>query len=229
MKLKHAKKTSGFTLVELLVVIAIIAALAAISSPIILRQVKRSRATAATNNAKDIYQGLRDFSTSYGASVGSDTGDKVESGWAGTDANDYLTLLFDSGIVQDEKPFYVNIGTKYAEGDGDISSGNILEDGANSFAVFVLAGNDGVPIIDIANAPLMSCPFDTVNGTATTYQSNIYDKAAFGGKAVVLRADGSAVSFGLKADGTLVTDALKSTTGSSVQTDYTLIAQTPSS
>ena len=60
MKLKHAKNNAGFTLVELLVVIAIIASLAAISSPIIIKQIAKSRATQAINNAKDIAIGIKD-------------------------------------------------------------------------------------------------------------------------------------------------------------------------
>jgi len=192
MKLKHNKNNSGFTLVELLVVIAIIAALAAISSPIILRQQKKGRLTQASNNARDIYHGIKDFADDTTGSAPA----------LSTDTNTSLKVLFEGGYLRDEGPFHIagagslNLG---AAPDGDISTGatGALAAGECAWSLFTvttaITANGhaspvgGIPIIDIANAPLLATPVSAV-GTlaAATFNTN-----SMAGKAVVLTADGS--------------------------------------
>jgi len=203
--------------------------------PIVDRQVRRSRATSATCSLKDIYQGLRDFSQSYGSSVGNDSGRKLDPSFSGSSANDYLRLLFRAGIVSDELPFYTRGVKGTHKGDQDTSGGNALAPGECSFTVYTQTGgtiklkdgpvtygrHHGVPIIDVANAPLMATPCIK----AGTYASsdNLFDYHAFHGRAVILRADGSAVSFGVNEDGTLQGVELKGYDGKSILHHYTAI------
>lgn len=180
MKLKHAKKNSGFTLVELLVVIAIIAALAAISSPIIIRQIARSRATQALNNGKDIYVGLREFAFNRAGVCPATAASSTEA----------LAVLFTSGVVTDEKPFYVKgIDTAYIPGDED----KLLEAGENVYAYY--PGRNIQK--DKADSPIISTPASTA---AVLYTAEFLT-APFGGQAVVINTDGSGVVYGINGTG----------------------------
>ena len=193
MKLKNSKKNSGFTLVELLVVIAIIAGLAAISSPIIIKQIAKARATQAINNAKDIYVGLRDMSMKTGQPL-----PIVKAGTytSGSGSNEILGEVFYQGFLEDEKPFYVKGVVGAVEGDGDIAT-SILEQNSNVFTYFE-NGNTGLginPVTAVANTPLLSSPNVTATGTA--FNVCTYNTAAYGNQAVVLRADGSVSAYNL--------------------------------
>jgi len=177
MKLKYKnKKTAGFTLVELLVVIAIIAALAAISSPIIIRQIARSRATTAISNSKDIYAGVRAFAFERGG----------ETPTPNTDANTSLRTLFATSAITDEKPFFVP--------------------GIDPGFVFAYYGEDttsGVNIVnDEANTPILSAPAIT----AGTIYAGQFAIDSFGGQAVICRKDGSAVVFAINSSDNLLRD-----------------------
>ena len=66
MKMTKTKLAKGFTLVELLVVIAIIAALAALSTPVVLKQQKKASLAQGVNNAKQISYLMKDFEEQNG-------------------------------------------------------------------------------------------------------------------------------------------------------------------
>ena len=70
---------SGFTLVELLVVITIIAALAALSSPVIIRAKRKADQTEAVNNIRQIGISLNEFETEYGSFPDASTAEAVAS------------------------------------------------------------------------------------------------------------------------------------------------------
>ena len=65
MKLKKLSRRKGFTLVELLVVIAIIASLAALSSPVIIRALKKGYMNTASHNARQVHGMLTEFSEEF--------------------------------------------------------------------------------------------------------------------------------------------------------------------
>ena len=195
MKLKHTKKNAGFTLVELLVVIAIIAGLAAISSPIIIRQISRARATQALNNGKDIYVGIRDYAFQRGGAT------------MAAEATSYQTFqrLFNAGILQDEKPFFVTGVTGKELGDEN----NSLDADENVYSYFAASasGGAGANITNGAtNNPIIGAPIGDTDGTMI---ASTWDTAPFGGQAVIVFADGAAITFPL-----LAASAASSTTGS---------------
>ena len=207
MKLKHAKKTSGFTLVELLVVIAIIALLAALSTPIILRQIASARAATAVTNAKDIRIALDNYSKKNNGSCPTFV----------TDSNVTLRLLFSAGVCRDEKPFFVG-GVQSiagaAQGDDDYSGTNALESGENVWSYFQAGTTAPSPERDAADTPVLAVPL-LVNGS--DIYTSTFEIEAFGGQAVVLRTDGSAKIFGLAAaaaDGALDAGTLSNEDGS---------------
>ena len=199
MKLKHAKKNSGFTLVELLVVIAIIAALAAISSPIIIRQIARSRATQAINNSKDIYVAVRDYAFARG-------GKSPDNNGAATSTL-ILNKLFTTGACRDEKPFFVAGINGLAAGneDADLTSlaGTDTENAFNYFVHTAASGGNGETAgqgVNITNGasnnPVLTTPQGSV--TAGTLVAFRWDTAPFGGQAVVLYSDGAAQAYDIK-------------------------------
>ncbi|MGB1874861.1 MAG: type II secretion system protein, partial [Akkermansiaceae bacterium] len=67
MKMTKHNMAKGFTLVELLVVIAIIAALAALSTPVVLKQQKKAALAEAINNAKQIGYLMKDYDDQFGS------------------------------------------------------------------------------------------------------------------------------------------------------------------
>lgn len=194
MKLKNTKKNSGFTLVELLVVIAIIAGLAAISSPIIIRQIARSRATQALNNGKDIYIGLRDYAFSRGGKTP-----------LAADSTASLNVLFTTGVLVDDKPFFVS-GTPIT--DTPPNGDKVLDAGQNIYSTF----SDGAEAPNItngsANNPVLATP---ISGSGAGIDDATFFSAAFGGQGVVIFADGAGVVFNLAGgagSGTTATGAI---------------------
>jgi len=183
-KILFVRHKQGFTLVELLVVIAIIASLAAISAPIMLREIARSRATQALNNGKDIYAGIRDHAFQ-------NSGRSVTRGSESTSSG-IFTNLFDAGFIRDEKSFFVRGFPGKVEGNGD----GMLETDENCFSVFVdQSSGEGVNIQNAPpNAPLLASPFGDASGTLVDSRWNF---SAYGGLCVVVYWDGAAIAYNL--------------------------------
>lgn len=182
---------AGFTLVELLVVIAIMAALAALSSPIIIRQIARARSARALNNAHDVAIGMYSFHNNYGTLPSNTTATRF--GTATASANDYFEQLIVTAVVQVEKSFYVRTdlpGSSPAEPDELLTPGNALAPGENVWAYFIKTTGQGTNIsASHANTPVMATPL-TVGGAQAAIRA---DFKSFGGQAVTLRIDKSAV------------------------------------
>jgi len=165
----------------------VVPALAAISSPIILRQLKKARAAQATNNARDIYPALKDYSDNG-------KGLSPSANKADDSANDVLRKLFSDGYIQDESPFYV----KGISGSKDPDN-NTQNDEALSFGENVFAYCPNTPIIDVADRPLLiSSLYEDADGTIKA------DAKVYEGKAIVLRADGSVVQCDVNEDGEII-------------------------
>jgi len=149
-------------------------ALAAISSPIILRQQKKGRLTVATNNARDIYFSIKDYADDTDG-FSPKAADKKAS------ANDVLRVMFEKGYARDESPFYVTGFDGFNSPDGDIEGKEALSTGENIFAYCA-----GTPIIEWADRPLLIAPlYRAEDGTI------LADATLFDGKAIVLTADGT--------------------------------------
>ena len=151
-------------------------ALAAISSPIIIRQIARARGTTAISNAKDIYVALIEYAVNKGG--------KAPIAGEGASANAHLRLLFTSGVCQDEKPFFVKGVEGFRLPDENIQGAEALAAGENIWAY--VPGRSLTD--DPANTPLMMAPF--TRSFDGTWQ---FDRDAFGNQLVVLRTDGSAI------------------------------------
>jgi prepilin-type N-terminal cleavage/methylation domain-containing protein len=197
MRTKPSSSTSGFTLIEILLVISIIAGLAAISSPIVLRQIARSRATQAVNNAKSIGVGLRDYALLHGSMPAP----------SGATSNESFLPLFREGFIVDEKPFsvigvIVN-GRTSVPGDEDITGNAALGDPANCvFTYWGISDSLGVDPISLSSfTPVLGVPVNATfvdNFKATTFQST-----DFAGQAVVLFSDNSCRVLPIGSNGTI--------------------------
>ena len=199
MKLKHARKNSGFTLVELLVVIAIIAVLASISTPIVLRKVSQANATIAQSNAKDIYKGVVEYALNNGTFAPLVT----------TSSNESLRPYFVTSTLVDEGPFFVN-GTAASfpsagEGDGNIAAAEALSANENVFAYFGPAtgatgwNHSTAP----ARSPLLATPVTTAGASYATMAFG----PDFSGFGVILNVSGGADRVSINAGTNFAVDA----------------------
>jgi len=156
-------------------------------------QARRSPVIRAVNNAKDIYNGLRDFRDSYGSFPSIESAPKVCNDELPPleTADQFLRMLFDAGIVMDEMPFYVSLPVErspYRDGDGDISQPDkSLEEGENVFSY-------SPSTKFYARRPLMITMLGEANGKV-----GVVD--CFNRKLVVLRHDGSVDSLVVHHDG----------------------------
>lgn len=158
----------------------------AIITPVIPKQIARSRATQAVNNAKDIYVCMRDYAFARGGET-PDAGENKSS-------NEHFRILFETGAIRDEKPFYVK-GIEWArEGDENIDGEQALAKGENIFGYFPGANITN----DSANTPLLIAPLKKVDGIIQL------DPKPFGGQAVLLTTDGSVQIFYVNSRGVLI-------------------------
>jgi len=169
MKMTKTKLAKGFTLVELLVVIAIIAALAALSTPVVLKQQKKANATTAVNNAKQIFLLLFEYDQEN-AKYPSDT-----------NSNTSLETLFTEGYTTSEEIFFAKTAWS-GKPDGNVTSGKALEAGELGFKYV-----DNLSAGKASGLPILGAPF-----VAETAGSALFDIELYAGQAVVLFNDGSA-------------------------------------
>jgi len=149
----------------------LIPALAAISAPIIIRQIAVSRSVTAINNGKDVYVGLRAYSF--------DSKGFPQENSTFTSSNDYFRPLFETQHFIDERPFHIKNMPGLVEPDETTEGDQALSKGENAFS-YVL-GADIHKVTPLLVTPLVK------NGNTIEV-----DTAAFGGKLVVVYSDGSA-------------------------------------
>ena len=188
MKLTQRHMRKGFTLVELLVVIAIIAALAAMATPVIMKQNKKASMTEATSNAKQVFYLMIEFDQDYGEFPGDETAIDDLAGYTGSNSNDYLAQLIEGGLTKSEEIFYAKGGaSNNKKPDNVITTKNDqLARGECGFAYIKnqsTSDNSGRPIL---MAPIKS---------GQEFKPDPYD-----GKAVVLRIDGAVKQLLLEKD-----------------------------
>ncbi len=179
MKLTKRNISKGFTLVELLVVIAIIAALAAMATPVIMKQNKKAAMTEATSNAKQIFYLLVEFDQDYGEFPGDDTAVDELSGYSGSNSNDYLAQLIEGGYTKSEEIFYAKGGASNNKKPDNVITNKTdqLKKGECGFAYV-----KGMSTSDNSGRPVLFAPYDA----SQKFKPDPYD-----GKAVVLRIDGA--------------------------------------
>ena len=171
--------SKGFTLVELLVVIAIIAALAAMATPVIMKQNKKAAMTEATSNAKQVFYLMVEFDQDYGEFPGDATAVDELAGYTGSKSNDYLAQFIAGGYTKSEEIFYAKGGaSNNKKPDNVITNQNDqLKAGECGFAYV-----RGQSTSDNSGRPLLFAPYEG----SQKFKPDPYD-----GKAVVLRIDGA--------------------------------------
>jgi prepilin-type N-terminal cleavage/methylation domain-containing protein len=191
----NIKVKRGFTLVELLVVIVIIAALAALSSPMVFRQVKRAAEAQALSNARQIGIALFEFQDDYGTYPSAATllqvqeafPDETIKGAAGTDSNGFFKQLFQVGLTQSEDIFFAK-AKGIVKPDGDIStSAKALGPGEVGFGYIL----DGLGTAGNPSRPVIATPL--VQDSITEFDGDPFNR-----KAVVLRIDNSVISVNIR-------------------------------
>ncbi len=190
------KRRQGFTLVELLVVIMIIAALAALSAPMLISQRKQADLVTATNNAKQIGQAMLEFDNQYSSYPDSSTAQTVKDATGtsltltGNTANDMFRQLLASGIVTSEDIFYAKISYTKKADNIFTTADKALAAGENGFG-YMMNGDAAItasnPARPIAVTPLLNASTD-----------GQFDASPFNAKAIVLRLDNSAVAYTIR-------------------------------
>ena len=181
MKLNRKHMAKGFTLVELLVVIAIIAALAAMATPVILKQKKKADMTEAVNNAKQIFYLMVEFDGDFGEFPSDDTAADIDTTGTGitlgtSNSNDYFNQFIAGGYTKSEEIFFAK--SKITRKPDNVLQGDSLDAGECGFAYLANQSTS-----DNSGRPLCMAPMEE---TGNTFDPDPYDN-----KAVVLRIDGS--------------------------------------
>ena len=183
--------------------IVIIAALAGLSTPLILRQQKNAARVEAISNSKQIGLALLEFDQEFGAFPDDASANAVSNATntqltlTGSNSNDYFRQLL-ATMVNSEDIFYTK--TPYTlEPDNDISSGNALEAGEVGFGYVMLDTGVAQNTSGNAGRPVLVTPLLDAN---TSWE---FDPDPYGSKAVVFRLDNSAKSPRINAQDNFVT------------------------
>lgn len=169
----------GFTLVELLVVIAIIAALAAMATPVILKQKKKADMTEAVNNAKQIFYLMIEFDGDFGEFPSDDSASDIDTDLTlgSANSNDYFRQFIGGGYTSSEEIFYAK-SNDTKKPDNAVNGTSALEAGEVGFAYLTKQSTS-----QNSARPLVMAPM--IEGGET------FDPSPYDNKAVVLRIDGS--------------------------------------
>ncbi len=179
-----------------LVGLFIIVVIAWLVNPVLIRSCKKADAISAASNAKQLYLLLAEFDQDYGQFPGDSTAKKhVPAGggrsvdltpFKGKYSNDYLAQLIAGGYVASEEIFVAPWEKDPSRKADNVISprGEILKAGECGFSYVKnqsLSDNPGRPVL-----------LATMSGNGEQFDPRVY-----GGKAVVLRIDGSVRQFRL--------------------------------
>lgn len=196
MKLRTHKRL-GFTLVELLVVVSIILALAGMSYPVIMRQIKAADRVKLANNAKNVFMAMGEFDSTFNGYPDDDTADRIENDdtlrkveglfLTGDTSNPYYRQLFAAGKIETEETFYVDLETNMGrtrKPDLDVANGQGLAKGEcamgyvmrdfGDHSMGMSAKQSGVPV-----PVIISIPNETTNAALATYDVRCLDSKVF--------------------------------------------------
>ena len=173
---------TGYAVLALCVLIA---SLAALATPMIMKQQKRAHQSEAISNAKCFGLALFEFNNDYGSYPNAETAKLVANETStpvinGDSANARFRQLITSGIVYNEEIFYAK-SVITQKPDGNISGDNAIAPGECGFAYI-----DNHPKVIADPRPIAMAPF--------TYISGEFDKDVFDNKAIILWTDGSATT-----------------------------------
>lgn len=186
------------TFYKLLAIGLVIGFLAYYLPPIVHRPLKNPERIEALNNIRQMHHALIEFDKRYGSFPNEETlrqlvEQKGISSFDLASSNDFFRQLVASGILESEKPGYCLHKTLPTHRpDGMISP----VDEAFSTGECGFAYIGGLSSGDAPDTPLLVAPL--VPGT------HRFDPKPFGGKAIVLRLDGSATPMTIREDNGLV-------------------------
>lgn len=203
LRLNNNNGKLGFTLIELMVVIAILASVAAIGYPAYMKHMRDGELQKAQENLKSVHLMLTEFKQDHNtfpcdrsAEDLTEADPDINFGvLTGDYSNCYFRqLLYSKGAV--EKNFYASIspgGRATKEPDDKKAGGKALARGENAFAYVMRKSSDNPEVkepVNGANVPLAMCG---IYPSDTPYSGDqmVFDNTSFGGKALVLRTDGS--------------------------------------
>lgn len=155
--------------------------------------IMKQRIDEAVSNAKKLFDLMVGFDTEHSCFPCDETASGKLAGFQGLYSNDYLAQLIADGHTKSERTFYIEGVTKIKkEPDNNISNRDkILEAGECGFAYI-----KGMSTSSNSGRPILCAPM-TGNGTK-------FNSKFFGGKALVLRVDGSVQLFRINENGEAV-------------------------
>lgn len=177
------------------VVSIIIIALAGLTAPVVIRATPKSPQTEAVSNARQIGLALFEFENEYGSYPSASTAAAVRNATGTTlnlgtkTSNDYFRQLIGGNFTQSEKIFYAAKIPGVRKPDDNITGAEALKKGECGFAYFL-----GAKLTDNPKRPLAAAPM--IPGT-----DRFDSKEAYKGKAVVLKADNSVMSYKIDKNG----------------------------
>jgi len=190
------KSTSWKNIVGLLLLAGLVFFLLDALPPIIPRHKPAADRTEALNNIRQVHLALVEFDNEFGKFPDAGTVDAVkakhptELDLGAGSSNQIFRQLIASGL-KSEKPFWCKTPWSPKKPDNIYLPGKALEPGEVGFAYIA-----GLSIKDDPSTPLLVAPL--IPGTTQ------FDPKPYGGKAIILRLDGSATPMQIRADNGVV-------------------------
>jgi hypothetical protein len=180
---EEAPRRPGPVKLGLIVALVTGAMLVAVSWPVIMKQRTAVDRTRAISSLKQMNLALIDFDNDYGSFPDASTIPLVKAATHTTiplgtrTSNDYFRQLIAAGN-KSEKTFWAKTATTPRKPDDDITGSRALEKGECSYAYVAGLSTSDDPGTPIAMAPMISGSWQ-------------FDPKPYGGRAVMLRVDGS--------------------------------------
>ena len=168
-----------------------VAVLVGLTAPMVMKQQKKGYLIEATSNARQVHLALLEFETDYGVFPNPETAPDVmkETGSPisvnGASSNAYFRQLLAAGLGNERMFYSKSAGRKP---DDITDGGRALEKGECGFAYIA-----GLSTVNDGSAPLLVTPL--IPGTRK------FDPKPFGGKAIVVRIDGSVMELPISSNG----------------------------
>lgn len=190
---KHG--AAGITTVELLITLVIMAALAAISAPVILKQRKAADRTQAIGHLKQIGAMLLEFDAEYGRFPDDETAREVKRATrtsftlTGQFSNDYFRQMLVGPGGRSETLFWCKTPQSPERPDNNFATPEkALEAGEVGYSYIMASATQGQSASGEPSLPVVISPSFRFRADWT------FDPEPFEGKAVVLRLDNSATA-----------------------------------